>query len=200
MFSMRVFIAVDINQQIKEAISRLQGQLQRKSGIGKGQATWVKPDAMHLTLKFLGEIDDKQLDSVRKTVEEIVKKHKSFELSVESVGFFGGKATSDERSRIAKVLWVGSAKGSDNLSALAKDIEESLSQAGFEKEQREFAAHLTICRIKDFAAGKRLAELADDLTDFKAGIVFIDAVKIYQSQLTPAGPIYTELANYKLGQ
>ena len=189
---MRVFIAVDINQQIKEAISRLQEQLQRKSGVGKGQAIWVKPDAMHLTVKFLGEIDDKQLDSVRKTVEEIVKKYKSFELSVESVGFFGGKA--------AKVLWVGSVKGSDNLSALAKDIEESLSQAGFAKEEREFAAHLTICRIKDFSAGKRLAELAGGLTDFNAGIVLIDAVKIYQSQLTPAGPIYTEMANYKLGQ
>lgn len=189
---MRVFIAVDINQQIKEAISRLQGQLQRKSGVGKGQATWVKPDAMHLTLKFLGEIDDKQLESLRKTIEAIVQKHKGFELSVESVGFFGGKA--------AKVLWVGSIKGSDNLTALAKDIEEGLELEGFAKEEREFSPHLTICRIKDFAAGKRLAELAGDLADFNAGSVLIDAVKIYQSQLTPAGPIYTEIANYKLSQ
>ncbi len=189
---MRVFIAVDINQQIKDAISRLQGQLLRKSGVGKGQATWVKPEAMHLTLKFLGEIDDKQLEIVRKTIEAIVPSHKGFELSVESVGFFGGKA--------AKVLWVGSVKGSDNLITLAKDIEDKLEPEGFTKEEREFSPHLTICRIKDFGAGKRLAELAGDLTDFNAGSVTIDAVKIYQSQLTPSGPIYTELANYKLSQ
>jgi RNA 2',3'-cyclic 3'-phosphodiesterase len=188
---MRVFIAVDINQQIKEAIGRLQEQLRKKTGIGKGQASWVRPDAMHLTLKFLGEIDDEQLTQVCKTVEEIAKGHKSFELNVESVGFFGGRA--------AKVLWVGSGAGSEKLCALAKEIDERLAQAGFAKEDREFAAHLTLCRIKDIAAGKSLAEAAGRFGDFKAGTVLIEKVLVYQSQLTPTGPIYTALGSYRLG-
>jgi 2'-5' RNA ligase len=188
---MRVFIAVDIGEQIKEAIGRLQEQLRKKTGIGKGQASWVRPDAMHLTLKFLGEIDDEQLAQVCTTVEEIAKGHKSFELDVESVGFFGGRA--------AKVLWAGSGAGSEKLCALAKAIDERLAQAGFAKEDREFAVHLTLCRIKDIAAGKSLAEAAGRFGDFKAGTVLIDAVKVYQSQLTPTGPIYTALGSYRLG-
>lgn len=189
---MRVFIAVDISEQIKEAIGRLQEHLRKKTNIGKGQASWVRPDAMHLTLKFLGEIDDKQLAEVSKTVEEIAKEYKSFELNVESVGFFG------ERS--ARVLWVGSGAGSEKLSVLAKEIDERLAQAGFAKEGREFAAHLTLCRIKDIAAGKSLTEEAGRFTDFKAGTVLIDAVRVYQSQLTPTGPVYTALGSYRLGQ
>jgi RNA 2',3'-cyclic 3'-phosphodiesterase len=188
---MRVFIAVDINKQVKEAIGRLQEQLRKKTNLGRGQASWVRPDAMHLTLKFLGEIDDSQLADVCKTVGQIAAGHKSFELGIESVGFFGGRA--------AKVLWVGSSGGSDKLAALAKEIEDKLAQAGFPKEEREFAAHLTLCRIKDLAAGKSLAKAVGRLENFQAGTVLIDAVKVYQSQLTPTGPVYMALGSYGLG-
>lgn len=190
---MRVFIAVDINEQVKAAIGRLQEQLKKKREAGPfstEQVKWVRREAMHLTLKFLGEIDDEQLAAVSKIIEEIAKEHKSFELDVESVGFFGGRA--------AKVLWVGSTRGSEKLCDLAKAIEERLAEAGFPKEEREFSAHLTICRIKDLASGKRLAEEAGKLGSFKAGTVLIDAVKVYQSQLLPTGPVYTVLGNYKL--
>ena len=187
---MRVFIAVDMNEQIKAAVSRLQEQLRRKTGIGKGQASWVRQESMHLTLKFLGEIDDGQLAAVCKTVEQIAAGHKSFELDVESVGAFGG--------RVAKVLWAGCAGGSDKLTAIAREIEDKLAQAGFPKEEREFSAHLTLCRVKDLAAGKRLAEIAGSLGDFKAGTVLIEKVLVYQSSLTPTGPVYTVLGNYKL--
>ena len=187
---MRVFIAVDISEQIKTAISRLQEQLRRKTNIGKGQATWVRPEAMHLTLKFLGEIDDGQLAQVSKVVDEVAKGCRSFNLDVESVGFFGERA--------AKVLWVGGGKGSEDLSALANNIEQRLAQAGFPQEEREFAAHLTLCRVKDLSAGKRLAEEAGNFSAFKAGTVLVDAVKVYQSQLTPAGAVYTVLGSYRL--
>ena len=146
---------------------------------------------MHLTLKFLGEIDDEQLAQVCKTVEEIAKGYECFKLDVESIGFFGGKAV--------KVLWVGSGSGSEKLCALAKSIDERLAEAGFAKEEREFAAHLTLCRIKDIAAGKSLAEAAGRFGDFKAGTVLIDMVKVYQSNLKPTGPIYTALGSYGLG-
>ena len=187
---MRVFIATDINEQIREALGLLQGQLQDKVDLRKGDVKWVNPDNIHLTLKFLGQIDDEAVVEVCNIVKKVVSKHSSFELAVETVGSFGGKS--------ARVLWVGTTQVSDNLAELQSDFEEQLAVAGWPKDSRKFSAHLTLCRIKNSKAGIKLAQVSKEYKDFKLGSIMVDSVSVYQSQLTSDGPIYTILGNYEL--
>jgi len=187
---MRCFIAIDIGEKIKKALTDLQQQLQSKSEIRKSDAKWVRPEAMHLTLKFLGEVKDKEIIDVCNAVKDAAGRHKSFELDIESVGYFGGRS--------ARVLWIGTGEGSNSLCRLQEDIEKQPALAGWPAEGRKFAGHLTLCRIRNSKAGFKLAQMSEDYKDFKLGTVSADSVSVYQSQLTPTGPVYTLLGNYKL--
>jgi 2'-5' RNA ligase len=187
---MRCFIAIDIDEQIREGLSDLQSQLQSKVDIKKSDVKWVKPEAIHLTLKFLGEIKDEQLVDVCNAVKDVADRHRNFELRVETVGHFGGKS--------ARVLWVGAGHGCEELLQLQQDIDQQLALAGWPKEQRAFSGHLTLCRIRNTKAGAKLAQVAEQYKDFKLGTVLADKVRVYQSQLTPQGPIYTVLGSYNL--
>ena len=187
---MRVFIAIDINEQIRKGLGDLQNELQSKVDIKKGDVKWVKPQNIHLTLKFLGEIEDEQLVDVCNVVQNVAGRHHSFELDVETVGSFGGRS--------ARVLWVGIGRGGDCLLPLQKDVEQQLAAAGWPPEARKFTGHLTLCRIRNPRAGAKLAAVTEEYRDFKLGTMLADSVSVYQSQLTPTGPIYTVLGNYKL--
>ena len=187
---MRCFIAIDIDEQVRARLTDLQQQLCCKVELKKGDVKWVRPELMHMTLKFLGEVPDKKIAEVCKITEEVAAKYNAFEFDVESVGFFGGKN--------ARVLWVGTGAGSENLCRLQKDLENQLTLADWPKDNREFSDHLTLCRIKNSKAGIKLAKLSKDYKDYKAGTTEVDSISVYQSQLTPAGPVYTVLANYRL--
>ena len=187
---MRCFIAIDIGEKIRAALSDLQQQLAGSVDIKKGDVKWVRPEIIHLTLKFLGEVKDAKVVEVCNIVKDVAAGHKSFELAVESVGYFGGRRPS--------VLWVGAGENSSNLHQLQKDIEEQLALAGWPQDSREFAGHLTLCRVRNTKAGVKLAQITEDYRDFKLGIVSADSVSVYQSQLTPTGPVYTLLGNYKM--
>jgi len=187
---MRVFVAIDIDPEIKEAMARFQRRLASEAGIDERDVKWVRPQAMHLTLKFLGEITDQQLVEVCRAVEEATEGHKSFEMEIETVGYFGGRS--------ARVLWVGTGRGSQELGLLQQDIEQRLVKSGWPAEQRRFTAHLTVCRIKNARAGEKLVRLADAYKDLKLGTTQAEAVTVYESRLRPGGPVYTVLGNYAL--
>jgi len=187
---MRCFIAIDIDRESKRALAELVEKLRAEADISKSDAKWVDPEAMHLTLKFLGETKDQQLADVFGAVEATAAAHGSFELEIASTGSFGG--------RTARVLWAGTGRGSEELLALQADLEERLAAAGWPKEQRAYSGHLTLCRIRNPKAGAVLKQAAENHKDFKAGTVAVDRITVYQSQLTPNGPIYTALASYEL--
>jgi 2'-5' RNA ligase len=187
---MRVFIAIDIDDETRKTVGDLQGQLRSKADVKQGDVKWVNPKAMHLTLKFLGEIKDEKVPEVCDVVKDVAGRHKSFELDIESVGCFGGRS--------ARVVWVGTGDGSDELLELQKDLERQMASAGWPEEGREFTGHLTLCRVKNSKAGIRLAEISKAYGDFNVGTISADSVCVYQSQLTPKGPVYTVLGNYKL--
>jgi 2'-5' RNA ligase len=187
---MRVFIAIDIDEKTRTAIADLQKQLNAKVDIKKGDVKWVEPENIHLTLKFLGEVDDAKLPEIQGITEQVASAHNKFNLDIEAVGSFGGRS--------AKVVWVGTGKGTDELLTLQKDLEGRLEQAGFPKEDREFSAHLTLCRVRNPKAGFKLADACKQFSDYKLGNISADALYVYQSQLTPQGPIYTLLQSFRL--
>ena len=190
---MRCFIAIDIDENIRKVFADLEHQMQvraRGENINRSDVKWVRPEHTHITLKFLGEVKDKQISEVCNIVGELAKQSKGFELDMESVGHFGGKS--------ARVLWVGSGKGKEELRLLAGAIDERLSLAGWPKETREFSGHLTLCRIRNTSAGFKLAQMSKEYKDFKLGTVSVDSISVYQSELTSSGPNYTVLVKYEL--
>jgi len=187
---MRCFIAIDIDEQIRKGLSDLQDELRTKVDIRRGDVKWVNPAINHLTLKFLGEIDDKQAVEVCNIAAHVAGRHGRFDLDVRSVGHFGGRS--------ARVLWVGAGQGCDNLLQLHDDLEVSLEHAGWPREGRKFAAHLTLCRIRNSKAGVKLAQASRDYAEFELGTLSADSITVYQSELTPQGPIYTALGKYDL--
>jgi RNA 2',3'-cyclic 3'-phosphodiesterase len=188
--NMRVFIAIDIDDKIRKAIADLQKQIASKVSVKSGDLKWVEPNNIHLTLKFLGEISEEQLEEVKEITNTVAQAHQKFNLDIESVGSFGGRS--------AKIVWVGAGGGTDALLALQKDLDDLLEQAGFPKEDREFSAHLTLCRVNHPIAGIKMGEAIAQFSNLKLGSIAADAIYIYQSQLTPQGPNYTMLASFRL--
>ena len=187
---MRVFIAIDIDEIVKKDLADLQSELQGKVDIRKGDAKWVNPDNMHLTLKFLGETKDAQIVEVCDIVKDVASRHKNFDIDIETVGHFGGKS--------ARVLWVGAGHDCYELLALQQELEERLAEGGWPRENRKYAGHLTLCRVRNSRAGFKLARLTEEYKDFNVGTMPAEAVSVYQSELTPSGPIYTVLGRYEL--
>lgn len=187
---MRCFIAINIDEQIRKGLSNLQNELRRKVDIRKGDVKWVNPEITHLTLKFLGEIKDEQVVDVCNITADVAGRHRRFELDVGSVGHFGGRS--------ARVLWIGAGEGCESLLQLHDDLEQQLEQADWPREARKFAAHLTLCRIRNSKAGIKLAQASREYTDFELGTLSVDSVTVYQSELTPQGPIYTALGKCDL--
>ena len=187
---MRLFLAIDINDQVRESIEKIQSKLKGDADFKKSDVKWVNPELIHLTVKFLGEVKDILLPEVFTLVQNVCANHGRFSLTIGGVGSFGGKS--------ARVIWVGTEQGSDKLKELAGDIEEAFAQAGWKEENRDFAGHLTLCRVNNPRAGYQLAEKIKDFKDFKAGTIDVERVCVYQSDLTQDGPIYTLLASYEL--
>jgi 2'-5' RNA ligase len=189
---MRLFIAIEIDQKTRDAIGRLQQDIAARAQIDRKQVKWVKPASIHLTLKFLGEVKDERVNEICQAIEQVAARHKAFSLDIEGVGHFGRPAP--------RVLWVGTGSGTQPLRDLQADLEQTLDEIGWPPENREFSGHLTLARIKNKKAGHKILEItADDkYKDLHLETIAADAVKLYQSTLTPSGAEYTVLANYNL--
>jgi len=182
---MRLFVAIDINDDVRAAVAKLQqelkGRIKNQNGL-----KWVNPELMHLTLKFLGETDENRIDEIIAAIEIACADKKTFEFSLSAVGTFG---------RPAKVLWLGNEKPSDELVKLAADLEQALEELGFEKEDRSFSAHLTLARVKDNGVDKNLRQILKNYTQAQIPQIVVDSVCLYKSQLTPHLPYI-----HKIGQ
>jgi 2'-5' RNA ligase len=182
---MRLFIAIDIKDNVRSAVAKLQQQLKSRMKNQNG-LKWVEPEIMHLTLKFLGEADESRIDEINAAVEIACADKKVFEFNLSAVGTFG---------RPAKVLWLGNEKPGEKIVKLAGDLEQALEELGFEKEDRPFSAHLTLCRVKDNGADKNLPQILKNYTQVQIPQIVVDSVCLYKSQLTPHLPYI-----HKIGQ
>ncbi len=184
---MRAFIAIDLDPPLKNNLAAFIEEL-RPFG---GEVRWVRLPAMHLTLKFLGEIEEQDVSKVAGLLERTSGNHPGFGLSLVGTGIFPpGK-------REPRVLWVGIA---DNpaLSGLQSDLDSGLASLGFEREKREFHPHLTIGRIKNsFRLEKLLAEFNKG-RDRSFGEMSVQKVTLFQSVLKPSGAEYHVVAESKL--
>ncbi|MEA1996571.1 MAG: RNA 2',3'-cyclic phosphodiesterase [Gemmatimonadota bacterium] len=187
---MRTFIAVELPEGLKDEISRLTGRLKEHlPGV-----RWSRPSNIHLTLRFLGEIDPGRLDKLSRAVEQAVSPLEPFEVEVAGIGSFGG------RSR-PRVIWLG-LESSEQLAALAEAVERAVFESGFGRADKPFKPHLTLARVR-----KSLARVRKPLAgppDWESiretarsdwPVWRVDGVKIIKSILTPDGPVYEPKAH-----
>lgn len=187
----RAFIAIELPDELKAALRDFQsGLLGPKSYC----ARWVKPESIHLTLKFLGDVDLHLIEKVKSRLETEVKLCTSFLLKTGETGFFPNR----ERAR---VFWLGLEGDTHKLLQLQNAIDGAMSRLGFPKESRPFTAHLTLARFKDGCSTVEKQAFADLVENVKlrpSCQIKVNAVSLMSSKLEPKGAIYTRLAGYSM--
>ena len=188
---MRLFVAVDLDERLKVAVARATDGLRRTlQPLGVARAVrWVAPAQLHLTLRFLGEVEADQGSRVREVLAPPLE-CSPFELA------FGGAGVFPPRGA-PRVLWVGLRRGVDELRLLFEAVETRVRAAGLPPESRPFAAHLTLGRCRDVGrwSTRQSVELRAALgaIDLEIGVLTVSEAVLYRSQLSPAGPRYEPL-------
>ena len=180
---MRAFVAIKIPDSIKERIAKIEKELEGIQGV-----KWVKPDNIHLTLKFLGEVRESQIGELNLAIKSCIRGIKPFRISFSEIGGF-------PNLRHPKVIWVGVKEGMDILIELINRLEQEFSKLGFKPETREPSPHLTIGRIKK----NKIVDAELKLRIFETSSFIADKVYLIKSTLTPDGPIYTDITAIQFG-
>lgn len=184
----RAFIAIEIPVSVKEAMAKAANELDR----GWKDVSWARPESTHLTLKFLGDIESKRIDEIEAALKVSAIGTSPLALRAAGVGGF-------PNLKNPRVIWVGIA-GNEELADLQKRIDERLGVLGFERDEKKFHPHLTLCRIKSFRDAKELGRIAeayrgDFSVDFK-----VESFVLFRSVLKPKGAEYTALRRINLAK
>jgi len=189
MNTIRTFIAVDVTDAVRERAADLVRRLQAAGANVK----WVDTHNMHLTLKFLGDIPDRETADVCRAVAEATSGHPPFNIGLRGAGAFPNASR-------PRIVWLGVDRGVAELESLQKSIERALAKLGYPKEARRFHPHLTRGRVRRGGAAVRdLGRLIRDNEQFDGGSAGIDKVLVFASFLDKEGPTYNVLGRAPLG-
>lgn len=179
---MRVFIAVPLPPDVKGNILAVQQEFQRLPV----QAAWVRESGLHLTLKFLGEVDAKDIEPIASCMVETSRGYHPFSLAVSGMGVF----PHDSRPR---VLWAGIQDGTGQLTHLQKALETRLAQSGFPAEGRSFTPHLTLARVKSIQRREDFVACVRGHREDSFGRLNVHQLELIESQLHPSGARYSTI-------
>ncbi len=187
----RSFIAIELPEEVKQALTGLQGRLK---SAGNLPLRWVEPNNIHVTLKFLGDIDAAITGKITAALEAAARGSNPFNIEVSGLGVF------PNMNRI-QIIWVGLFGELEKLGQLQKRIEANLKPLGFPAETRPFTPHLTLARVRDYARPderKKLGEIISTTKFAEKHEISVNAVHLMRSQLTREGPIYSKLGTITL--
>lgn len=193
----RAFLAVELNDDLRKHISQVQQDLKQRlarEGLKGVRISWVQPGSIHLTVKFLGDIDEQLVDPLREALSNPMKAHQPIQIPIEQLGVF-------PHPHQPRVLWVGPSesweRGEDTkrLAALHRAVEGCCESFGLAPEGRPLSPHLTLARIK--AGERQLAQTLSRLgvmdRPLSLGPLRVDSVVLMKSELRPTGSLYTKL-------
>jgi len=186
--NIRAFLAIELPEDILQAMSRLQEKLKREIS---GRISWTKPQGQHLTLKFFGDITAEDIKNICAAVENRIVSGSSLNLKIEKMGVFPD-------ARRPQVLWCGVTGDVEKLSVLQKQLDSDFASIGFPKEDRPFRAHLTLGRIKESRGLSGISEALTKHNAFAAGEFGCKELILFQSRLLQQGAVYTKLAEFPL--
>jgi 2'-5' RNA ligase len=182
----RAFLALDPPEEILREIGRVQSRLKKMI---RGHVRWVRPESIHLTLKFFGDIREESVESISALAEKAAADVGPFELAIGGAGVFPDM-------KRPRVVWLGMDGETERLTIFQNGLERALREIGFPGEERPFRPHLTLGRIRSPKGLGGLAEaLKEAETDVDARFT-ASGLCLFKSELTPQGAIYTRLAVY----
>ncbi len=181
----RAFVAIDIPNAECERAFAVSKRL-RKAGV---RVSWTPPERMHLTLRFLGEVAPAVIARIAERLETEYAGVEPFPLRLEGAGAF-------PNAREARVIWVGLAPLAGPLEQVQEAAESAAREAGLKREKRQFRPHLTVGRVRDPKKAGALAALIHEERNFSGDEFTVSSVSLYESQLTPSGPIYNRLHEF----
>jgi 2'-5' RNA ligase len=181
--TVRTFVAIEISPEVRTRAQKLITQLQAIDA----KVRWVDPAQVHLTLKFLGEIDLLEVPKICAAVTEVAAALPPFSVRVNSAGAFPDL-------KRPRTVWLGIDDETEELAALHDQLEAALAKLGFRAENRRFRPHLTIGRVRGEGPGiAALAELIEEYRDYSAGVIDVDEVILFSSEQERGGPVHEPL-------
>ncbi len=198
----RAFLAIELSADLRAALAAVQQDVKRQfeSTIDRqARISWVQPDSMHLTVKFLGDLPDGLIEPLRTAIGEVASAHQPLHIPFERLGVF-------PRLQQPRVLWAGPSESWEQeddalqLMALHRALEDCCQAAGFASEGRPFSPHLTLTRIKagERQVGQALAQSGMMDRPMAMGLLPVEAIILMKSELRPTGSVYTKLWEVEL--
>ena len=181
---MRLFVALDVPEATRRALG---DAIQKFQNVCRG-ARWARAESVHVTLKFLGHVEETKLPAIKKCLTE-AKSSGLIEIAFRSFGF-------SPNERHPRVFWLGIEAGT-NLAALAAEIESSLEPLGIQRETRAFKPHLTLARFKTDEGLPKLREMVASLARPDFVPMIATEFHLYESVLNSSGAVHTKLASYR---
>jgi 2'-5' RNA ligase len=182
----RLFAAIKIHPSARyiSLFNEISSSLQHE------RIKWVEPENMHLTLKFFGETDEKQIPSIRHALAEAVAKSKPFDLKIANTGIFGSRYD-------PKVIWFGIEKQPE-LDILAKNIFGELEKYGWEQDRQNFIPHLTIGRIRELKDKPLFQQIIGRYNTIDIQEENVSEIILYESILRREGPLYVKVSSFQI--
>jgi 2'-5' RNA ligase len=193
MAAIRSFVAIELSEEAIGALDRVQRGLKKEAP--RDAVRWSRPESIHLTLQFLGDVASERIGAISEALRGVCAGQGPFVMEMRDLGVF-------PNPRRPRVIWVGISEPSGALAALQKGVSQALEPLGFEPEQRAFTPHLTLGRALRRASTRELAALGELITHFDVGVlsrVTVDRVILMRSDLKPDGAVYTPQAVLALG-
>jgi len=184
---MRLFLAVDIPEDIRSSAERLIARLE----IPSTKVRWVKPANLHVTLKFLGETSSDRLAAVIDAARRTAAAFGPMNLSVDGMGVFPNKIK-------PRVVWLGLKGDLDKMAGLAEALDLALARKGFDREERAFSPHLTIGRVISDSVKGQIIRATTAHREMDLGSFTASSLVLYESQLRPGGSIYNAIESFDL--
>ncbi len=184
----RSFVAVLIDDATRAALATQVEILRRAAP----RVVWVAPENLHLTLKFLGAVDQVLLEPIAHGLREALSGASAFDIQVVGLGVFPAATR-------PRVVWAGVTAGRPHLTELAARVQTAVAPFGFAPENRPFSGHLTLGRVREPRRDDRLSSLIDDSAGRVFGTVRVVAVSLMKSVLAPSGARYSEMTRISLG-
>ena len=187
----RLFVAVELPDAVKIELDRL---VQALKAADTGGLRPVRPEGIHLTLKFLGDVESERVDAVAEALSISAAQHSPFRLELGQAGAF-------PNLRRPRVLWVGVDGDMEALASLQADVEGELENAGFARDNRDFHPHLTLARVRDGsrpASVRRAAELLIDTSFARGADIPVESVSLMRTELRPDGAIHQRVVSIPL--
>jgi 2'-5' RNA ligase len=178
---LRSFIAFDIDN--RDILKRLV-DAQEKLAESGADLRLVEPENIHVTMRFLGDIQPTMIDRIQSAMEQIV--FKPFDVEIHGVGAFPS-------TKYARVVWAGIKEGAEGLRDIFNQVEPRLRNLGLRPDSKGFSPHITIARVRSGRNKDQLARCVDELADYTFGMLRAECLRLKRSVLTPKGPIYSTL-------